>query len=141
MMPNCILVGVLCYALMDGPVTGMIVGAFGGFFLDLLGTNTLGFSMFSYALSGVLVGLASTRIFRESILTEVLLPCLCYYGVTILEVISVKYQSGDSIGGEVLLEGFLGWPFLATMVVSPIIFSVIGKPATSSRLKQPFTIR
>ncbi len=140
-MPNCILVGVLCYALMDGPLTGMILGAFGGFFLDLLGTNTLGFSMFSYSLLGALVGFMSTRIFRENILTEILLPCLGYYGVTILEVMAVKYQSGESIGVEVLIEGFLVWPFLTTMIVSPFIFSFLGKSTNPSHRNRPFTIR
>ncbi len=140
-MPNFILIGVICYALTNGPLIGMIVGAFGGFFLDILGTTTLGFSVFSYALSGLIVGLMSTRIFRESFLTEILLPCFCYYGVTIFEVISVKYQAGESVGAEVLLEGFLLWPFLATMAVSPLIFSLLGKPGNSSHSHRPFTIR
>ena len=119
----------------------MLLGAFGGFFLDLLGTGLLGFSMFLYAAMGALAGFVSTRIFRESLMTEIFLPGLCFYGITVVEVISVKSQLGERVGAEVLIEGFLFWPFIATMALSPFIFSLLSKITSSVNPRHTYTFR
>lgn len=140
-IPSFILIGVVYYALLDGPKAGMIVGLFGGFFLDLFGSGRPGFSMFAYALSGVLAGFISSKIFRDSLLTEIFLPCFCFYGVTLMEVLSVKSQLGESAGLEVLAEAFLFWPIVTTVLASPILFSWLGKHSSASRYRRRPSLR
>ena len=74
-----LLAGVIFFALTEGPIFGAVLGCFAGFLLDILGAGKLGGSMALFSLVGILAGFSSTKIFYDSLFTQILLPIFCQY--------------------------------------------------------------
>ena len=101
----------------------MVLGVAAGFLLDLFGQGGFGFWMLNLAGVGVLSGYASSKVFQDSLLTEIFLPALAFYFSSLAEIIFLQLRSGTFSGGEALGRAFLFWPFLGSLVFSPVIFA------------------
>ena len=126
--PPLMLIGVLYYALIEGPIFGAVIGCFAGFFLDILEAGQLGGSMAIFSGLGVLAGFSASKIFYDSFLTQLFLPVLGNYLLCFFSLLFYKnlpQAEGLSLGlfRESLI---LSQPFL-TALVSPIAFLFLKK--------------
>ncbi len=74
--PSLTVIGVVFYALYEGPAFGAILGAWAGFFSDLLIAGPMGQEMLILGSVGFVAALSSGFFFRESALTSGVLPPL-----------------------------------------------------------------
>ncbi len=79
--------------------------------------------MTSFAVTGYISGVISQKIFQDSFLTQILLPTVVLYSVTLAEIWVVRTQAGESAGLRLLAEAFSPWPLGATAFCSPWVFS------------------
>ncbi len=125
--PSLVLIGVLYYALFEGALAGLVAGCWGGLLLDLFSQGSPGFFTISFAASGGLCGIASSKIFEDSWLSEVVLPAISFYGVTLALQILWLTQNGERLGPAVLAGSFLPWPLLTTALCAPWLFNRLRK--------------
>ncbi|GEM_PF-1096770 len=127
--PPLLLVGVVFYGLSGGPVAGLAAGCFAGVFLELFSAGRIGWQMITLGLVGIAAGSLSTKLFREGLLTQILLPPLCNYLASILSllVFQSSLRGGEALGWGIFFEAF-SWPqaFLAAMT-GPIIFPFLKR--------------
>ncbi len=72
--PPLLAVGVVFFALTEGPSFGLAIGCFAGLFLELFTVGRFGTEIAAMGSLGALCGFASTKLFRDSLLTQLLLP-------------------------------------------------------------------
>ena len=125
--PSLVLIGVLYYSLFEGALAGLVAGCWGGLLLDLLSQGSPGFFTAAFAVSGGLCGFVSSKIFEDSWLSEVVLPAVSFYGVTLALHILWRTQNGEPMGPSVLAEAFLPWPLLTTALCAPWLFGRLRK--------------
>ena len=118
---------VIFYSLREGALFGLGLGAASGFLLDLFGQGALGIWMLNLATVGALSGYVSSKIFQDSLLTEIFLPGIAFYFSTLAEVIFLQTRAGSFSGWEALGRAFLFWPLLGSLVFSPILFGWLQK--------------
>ena len=131
--PPFVLIGVLFYALTEGPVFGAVAGCFAGFFFDILGVGKLGGSMAILSGIGAISGLSASKIFYDGFLTPLLLPAAANY---LLCFFSLLFYENPAQGKGLPLGLFresliLSQPFL-TALVSPAVFSFLKKAGKKS---------
>jgi rod shape-determining protein MreD len=80
LVPDLVLVFVICHALLNGPEKGFLFGAVAGLFLDLLSGGLIGLEMLTKTGAGYLAGFLEKNIFKESLF----IPALNVFGGTIL---------------------------------------------------------
>lgn len=125
-LPPLLVIGIIFYALVEGPLFGLVIGAYAGFFLDLFGIGKIGNEMILFSVLGVLSGLASSKLFRESLLTQLLLPTLGNYFASLMNLVLFKIKIQEAWFDAALLgEAFMPWHLLLTAALSPILFSVL----------------
>ena len=121
--PPLLLIGVIFYAMTEGPIFGAVIGCFAGFLLDILGVGKLGISMAIFALIGALSGFSSAKIFYDSLFTQISLPVLGQFFVCLVNLFFVKAPAGP----EILKEAFfMSQPWLVVLV-SPAVFLFLKK--------------
>ncbi len=120
------------YSLKEGSLFGIGLGAAAGFLLELFGQGGFGFWIINLSVVGGLSGYVSSKIFQDSLLTEIFLPGIAFYFSTVFEIIVLQSRSGTLPGWEAMGRAFLFWPLLATLVVSPVLFACLQK-FTSAR--------
>jgi len=130
--PPFLLMGVIYYALQEGPLFGMALGAFAGVFLEVFTAGALGYQMVIFASCGGLSGFIASKIFRESILVQVFLPSVMLYFLTLFNLLIFKAQTGGIEGFFALSGAFRPWELLAAALVSPIAFSFLRKVSSRS---------
>ena len=118
---------VIFYSLREGALFGMVLGAVAGFLLELLGQGALGVWMLNLAAVGALSGYVSSKIFQDSLLTEIFLPGLAFYFSTLAEILFLQARSGSLNGWDALGRAFLFWPLLGSLVFSPVLFGWLQK--------------
>ena len=128
--PPLMLVGVIFYALTEGPVFGAAVGGTAGFLLDILNVVKLGGSTAILSSLGILAGFLAPRIFYDGFLTQLLLPVignyfLCFFSLLIYK--SLPQAEGPSL--DLFKESFILSQPLLTAFVSPIVFLFLKKVA------------
>ena len=125
-LPPLLVTGVIFYALVEGPLFGLVIGAYAGFFLDLFGVGRIGNEMILFAVLGVLSGLAASKLFRESLLTQILLPVLGNYYAALMNLVLFKIKIQERwFDAGLFGEAFVPWHLLLTAVLSPLIFSLL----------------
>ena len=120
--------GVIFFALTEGPAFGAVIGCFAGFFLDILGVGKLGLSMALLSSVGALTGFFSSKIFYDSLFTQIFLPVISQYLLCVMNLFLTKsFMQGESAGAEILADAFfLSQPWSAALV-SVAVFSVLKK--------------
>ena len=122
------LIGVMFYALTEGPVFGAVIGCFAGFLLDVLEVGKLGGSMALFSALGALTGFSASKIFYDGFLTQLLLPVignyfLCFFSLLFYGNLSDAGAPSFGLFRESLT---LSQPLL-TALVSPAAFSFLKK--------------
>lgn len=125
--PPLVLIAVVFYSLEEGSLFGMGLGMAAGFLLDLFGQGGVGFWMLNLAAVGALAGYASSKVFQDSLLTEIFLPAVAFYFSTLAEIVFLQSRAGVPVGWEVSGRAFLFWPMLTSLVISPTIFGWLQK--------------
>lgn len=123
-----LLVGVIFYALTEGPLFGAVIGCFAGFLLDTLGVGKLGGSMTLYSLVGICTGYSSTKIFYDSFFTQILLPVFFQYAVCLAHLFFARnIPQGEGAGWRILSDAFwVSQPWF-TVAASLAVFSFLKK--------------
>ncbi len=126
--PPLMLIGVIYYALSEGPVFGAVIGCFAGFLLDILEVGKLGGSIAIFSGLGALTGFSASKIFYDGFLTQLLLPVFGNYFLCLFSLLFYKnlpQTEGPSLG--LFRESlFLSQPLL-TALVSPFTFLFLKK--------------
>ena len=126
--PPLMLIGVIFYALTEGPVFGAVIGCFAGFLLDILGVGKLGGSMAILSSVGALTGFSASKIFYDGFLAQLLLPVLgnyflCFFSLLFYQNLPNAEAPSFGLFRESLI---LSQPLL-TALVSPAAFSFLKK--------------
>lgn len=80
LIPDIILLIVVAYSLLKGPIYGMLLGIIGGFATDLIGGGLIGVHALSKMVIGLLCGVLEKTIFKDSLLV----PAIAAGVVTLL---------------------------------------------------------
>ena len=129
--PALLLTGVVYYSLKEGWRTGLWLGLFAGFFTEIFGQGPLGFYMAQFAAVGVLSGLLSSKLFGDSLLTEIFLPAVAVYFSALAEVVYRLIMTGSSGSWRCFALAFQIGAIAGTALFSPLLFFCLHK--TSSR--------
>lgn len=121
--PALVLIGVLYFALAEGRLFGVVCGVWGGLLIDLFCPERPGFTSAAFACAGFCCGFISSKIFQDSLLTEITLPPLCLYAVTLAGLIVSQTSAGEVFGMRAFADAFLPWPLAATAFSSPWLFA------------------
>ena len=71
-VPDLLLIMVICYGLLRGPNEGLLFGLLSGFFLNLLTGGIIGIEALSKMVAGYVSGLLEKNIFKDNLLVPVL---------------------------------------------------------------------
>ena len=127
-LPPLLLIGVIFYALTEGPFFGFVIGCAAGFFLDLFGIGRIGTEMVFFGTLGALSGLAAAKIFRESLLTQILLPTLSHFIATFCNLLIFKMMLHEEWAlFDLFKEALLNPQLLLTAALSPFIFRFLKR--------------
>ncbi len=127
-LPPLLLIGVIFYALTEGPFFGFVIGCAAGFFLDLFGIGRIGTEMVIFGTLGALSGLAAAKIFRESLLTQILLPTLSHFIATFCNLLIFKMMLHEEWAlFDLFKEALLNPQLLLTAALSPFIFRFLKR--------------
>ena len=130
-IPPVVLISVVYYSLKHGWRSGLWLGLFAGGLHEIFGQGPLGFYMAQFAAVGVLSGFLSSRIFGDSLLTEILLPTLAVYFSSLCEIFYVQWMAQDPSPWRNLSLAFRPGTLFITALFSPLLFYCLRK--TSSR--------
>jgi rod shape-determining protein MreD len=131
--PALVLIGVLYFALAEGASFGAVLGVWGGLLLDLISSGRPGFFAAAFAVSGAGCGFISSKIFQDSLLTEILLPFVCLYLLMFAELWFLTVQGGDAAGPRMFAQAFLPWPLFSTLIASPFVFGRLHRSTAAQR--------
>ncbi len=115
--PPLLAVGVVFFALTEGPSFGLAIGCFAGVFLELFAVGKLGTEIATMGSLGALCGFASTKLFRDSLLTQLLLPASALALLSFARA-SITGQAASTVPDLV-------W----AAAVSPFLFAFLKKTA------------
>ena len=126
--PPLILIGVIFYALIEGPLFGAVIGCFAGFLMDILGVGKLGGSMAIVSSLGVLAGFSASKIFYDSFFTQIFLPALGNYLLCFFSLLFFKnLPQAEGFSLDLFKESLLLCQPLLTVAASPVVFMFLKK--------------
>lgn len=76
--PPFVLIGVVFYALSEGPGFGFFIGCYAGLFLEIFTVGKMGTQMMTLGAVGAASGMVSSKIFGDSLATQLFLPAAAY---------------------------------------------------------------
>ena len=123
--PALLLCAVLFYAFSEGPVFGMLLGAYAGLLLEIFGTGRFGYEILVFAATGFLFGRGTKTFFRESFFLSFLVPVLAFYFMTVLRLLIFHLSSGE--GFPSADELWFPWETLTVFAVCPVVFFFLKK--------------
>lgn len=126
--PALVLIGVVYIALYEGALAGAASGLLAGALLELLAPGRFGPFIVPYTAAGLLTGLLSGQLFRDSLPTQVILPAFWALFMTAGAHLSGGSMSTDDPGTLAALSQSIfspGW--LWTAVAAPLVFSVLRR--------------
>lgn len=119
-----VLVAVVYYALLEGASFGCLAGLFAGALFELFGTGRIGPQIAILGFLGAGSGIIASKIFRDSLPTQLLLPPLGGYFVALANL----SLAGEGPRGWALLAGAFSWTqLLLTAAVSPFLFRFLKR--------------
>ena len=126
--PALLVTGTVFYGVFEGPVFGLFAGLYAGFFLDVLGTGRLGIEAAVWGTLGLLAGLVSAKIFRESFFTRFLLTPLAGYTAALSNLAVLKCTMPEErLDFSVLGEAFHFWELAFTACLAPLVFGLLKR--------------
>ncbi len=126
--PLLLLIGVVFYGLSEGPLFGLLLGLYAGFFMDIFGVGKLGLQMAFFGSLGLLSGYAKSKVFSESLLTAILFPALAYYLLLCLNFITTRiFFEGGAEAPAVFREALSIQALILMAILSPFIFSFLHR--------------
>lgn len=128
-----LLVGVIFYALSEGPVFGWVIGCAAGFFLDLLGVGRIGPQIFLYGLLGAVSGGSASILFRDSVWTQWLFPLVSNAALIVLNRFLFQELLWEESGPVFFGTGAEWRSFLLVLFLSPFIFRFLKSVSLSFR--------
>ncbi len=131
--PALVLIGVLYYSLFEGAGSGFMAGAWGGLLIDLFGQGQPGFFSAAFAASGGLCGIASSKVFEDSWLIEIILPFLSLYAILLGQHVFFLTQAGEPVTFSAISVAFLPWPLFTTALCAPWLFTLLRKLSPRQR--------
>jgi rod shape-determining protein MreD len=135
--PALVLIGVVFFALTDGPVAGFALGAWAGFLFDLLGTGKLGYEMVLFSAMGAACGYLSNVLFRDGFWTQMFLPAGLNILIQLFNLIWFRRLSGRPINWFVLKEAWDVSSLFLTAFSSPVIFFFLKQTVRRRRPARP----
>lgn len=126
--PALVLIGVIYIALYDGALAGAAAGLWAGALLELLAPGRFGPFIVPYTAAGLLTGLLSGQLFRDSLPTQIILPAFWAFFMTAgAHLAGGSAQSDDpgvlaALGLSILSPGWL-W----TAVAAPFVFRALAR--------------
>ncbi len=127
-LPPLLLIVVLFYALYEGPLFGAVLGCAAGFLMDLYGVGRMGPQMMLYAACGVFAGYSASKFFRDSFVSQVVLPAFAVYFVTFCNLAAAQGATGESLDGlRLAIEAFVPKTVILTAAVSPLFFMLLKR--------------
>lgn len=121
------LVAVIFYALTEGPGFGIVCGIFAGCLFEFYGTGRIGFEIILGALCGGGCGFFASRVFRENILTQILLPVFAVLVVSFLRTLVPSILEKTPWDASVYLSVLKLSGFPAVFLLSPAVFFFLKK--------------
>ena len=127
------------YALSEGPVFGVILGAYTGIFFELWGFGPFGYQIAGLAVLGAFCGSVSLQFFGDSPFTAVLLPVICLYLEACFNASLVNFAFQEGVWSA-LGRAFRPHDLLFAGIVSPFLFIVLDKisPKAAPARKRPY---
>ena len=125
--PSFVLIGVIFYALKEGPNFGFVIGCVSGLLLEIFGVGQLGFEVLILGLVGYGSGFVALKIFGDSLLTEIILPALAAYVTIFFNLLIIKISFRESLSLGLFVEAFLFQSILLTAFLSPLVFFGLKK--------------
>ncbi len=133
--PLLLLIGVVFYGLSEGPLFGLLLGLYAGFFMDIFGVGKLGLQMTFFGSLGLLSGYAKSKVFSESLLTAILFPAVAYYLLLCLNFITTRiFFEGEAPAPAVFREVLSIQALILMAVLSPFIFLFLRRFSLRRRL-------
>ena len=123
--PDLVLVVVVCFALVDGPAVGMVIGFVAGLLVDLLSDHTLGLVALVLCVTGYVAGIVRAYLDRLAITA----PMLFVGAATALSTLAfaglLALLGDPRVDAEVLLRSItLG--SLYDVVLTPFVFAAVS---------------
>lgn len=132
--PALILIGVIYVALHEGAVSGAAAGLWAGSLLELLTPGRFGPFIVPYTAAGLLTGLLSGQLFRDSLPTQIVLSgfwaLFMTAGAHLAGSGSIQADDPDTLAALGLSVLSPGW--LWTAAAAPLVFNALN------RLRTPF---
>ena len=117
-----LLVGVIFYALSEGPFFGWVIGSYAGFFLDLLGIGRIGPQVCLYGFVGAFSGWSASTLFRDSLWTQILFPVVLNAALLILTPLVLQDFLWEERGFIFFSTGAEWRSMLLALFLSPWLF-------------------
>lgn len=109
--PDLLLILVVFTSLLKGPVQGLKIGFLVGLLEDLLSGKFLGIRILTKALTGLLIGLGETKIFKENYLVPVV---VLFFSTLVHEILFMLFSK---FTGFELPLGTVFWKQILTLAV------------------------
>lgn len=137
--PDFLLIVVVTYGFVEGPVVGSVAGFFAGLLQDILLMTTLGLNALSKSIVGYLSGMVEQNIFSENFV----LPMLAMFVTTVLNesiFLALRATLGESIapivsGRSIVLPAAIYNAALAGMLY-PLLTRVLSRETRTESKSQ-----
>ena len=116
-----IVAAVTLYALHRGSRDGILFGGFAGLLVSIFSSQHPAFWIFMFALTGWIAGIASSKIFPDSLFAQTLLPALLSGFLVLAGILHSTEESFFAALLPALRE------FLTALVVSPGVFYFLNR--------------
>ncbi len=124
--PDFLLIIIVVYGFLDGPVVGSVCGFFGGLLQDLLTVTTLGLNVLSKTIVGYLSGMVEQNLFSENLI----LPSLAIFATTVInESIFLAAQAtlGQSVQPLLALRSIIVPAALYNALLAGLLFPGLSR--------------
>lgn len=127
--PPLVLISLVYFSLLRGPFFAFFLGIYLGLLTDVFSSQLFGLSAIIYAFEGVVFGLLSSKLFRDSLLTQILSTCAGQYATVFATLLCLQGQMDVASGREVniFLRAFLMSNLWITAATAPILFRFLEK--------------
>jgi rod shape-determining protein MreD len=127
-IPDIVLVLVVCHALLDGSEAGMLWGLLGGFSLDMLSGSPTGTHMLALIVVGFLAGLAKASPFRSRFLVPLLAIAAATSGYDAVIALVLR-ATGWPISLSLDLARVIAPSVITNGVLMPFVYYVLSQIA------------